>query len=71
MIDIRGNEEATWQELDRGDAKRTQFGRFHETLLHHAESRHITSCVMSRRIALRCVALRHITLHCVTPRRVS
>ena len=24
MIDIRGNEEATWQELDRGDAKRTQ-----------------------------------------------
>ena len=58
MIDIRGNEEATWQELDRGDAKRTQFGRFHETLLHHAESRHITPCVMSRRIALRRIARR-------------
>ena len=31
MIDIRGNEEATWQELDRGDAKRTQKQRNKET----------------------------------------
>ena len=47
LIDKRGNEEAFWQKLDRGDVKRSQFGEFlqRDSLYAHVVSRriHVTS----------------------------